>query len=265
MGTLRMLTSRERRLQSHLEEFITPRRRRRMKSVLAERTRYIICVLEDLYDPRNGSAVIRHCDALGIQEVHAVENRSPFRSDEQVDMGSAQWLDLKIHPITDSIPRSVKARRGCPDIPPSNTPGVLESLKQRGYRIIATTPHAEGNAVPETLNLASAPLAIVFGSEKHGVSPEVKAAADEFLRVPMLGFVESLNISACAAICLYVITRRLRSENLPWPLTPRDAEEIYFRWVCSSAPHSEQLIQRFLTSPPEPSESDRSSRGPHSG
>lgn len=247
--SLRMLSPEDRRLQCYLEEFITPRRLERMKQVLAERTRYIICVLEDLYDARNGSAVIRHCDALGIQEIHAVENRNRFRSDEQVDMGTAQWLDIKIHPSR---------------APRSGTTEVLESLKRRGYRIIGTTPHADADDVPETINLSASPAAVVFGTEKHGVSSEVKAAADGFLRIPMVGFVESFNISACAAICLYVMTRRLRSENLPWTLSSRDAEDLYFRWVRTSAPHSEQLARRFLTLPPEPSESDRYPRDPHS-
>jgi len=249
-----VLSDDDRRLRDYLEGFLTPRRRERMRSVLAMRTRYVVCVLEDLYDPRNGSAVIRHCDALGIQEIHAVENKNRFQSDEQVDMGTAQWLDLHIHRNRDGLPRSVKGRRRALDaapggvLPPvpSRTPPVLEALKDRGYRIIATSPHAADDALPETLDLEAGPAAVVFGTEKHGISEEVRRAADSFLRIPMVGFVESFNLSASAAIVLYGLTRRLRESGLDWRLDEEDAEAVYFDWVKSSAPHADQLIRRFL-------------------
>ena len=250
---LSVLTDDDKLLQDYLEGFLTPRRKERMRQVLAERTRYILCVLEDLYDPRNGSAVLRHCDALGIHEVHAVENKNLFKSDEQVDMGTAQWLDLHIHRLAGNAPRSVKGRRRAAaaaltgEAPPveSNTPSVLASLKDRGYRIAATSPHGDDDAVPETLDLAAGPVAVVFGTEKYGISDEVKDAADVFLRIPMVGFVESFNLSASAAIVFHVLSRRLRSEGLPWRLTEDDEREIYFRWVKGSAPHAEKLIREF--------------------
>jgi tRNA (guanosine-2'-O-)-methyltransferase len=250
----RMLTDDEQELQAYLESFLTQRRRERMREVLSQRTRYLACVLEDLYDPRNGSAVIRHCDALGIHEVHAIENKNRFKSDEQVDMGTAQWLDLRIYRGDDGIPRSVKARRRAlasaaegeaPAEPPSRTPEVLASLKERGFRIVATSPHADDDAYPETLDLTAGPAAVVFGTEKHGISDEVRAVADAFLRIPMVGFVESFNLSASAAIVFHVLSGRLRREGLPWHLDEDDAEGIYFDWVRRSAPHAEDLIKRF--------------------
>ncbi len=276
-----MLTEDEQDLLAYLEGFLTQRRKERMRMVLEQRTRYIACVLEDLYDPRNGSAVIRHCDALGVHEIHAVENKNRFRSDEQVDMGTAQWLDLRVYRNNDGIPRTVKARRRAlaeakarakvsaaaghsadsPDAdktnpenlaaaaaesikPPSRTPAVLASLKDRGYRIVATSPHTD-DVTPETLDLASGPVAVVFGTEKYGISEAVRESADVFLRIPMVGFVESFNISASAAIVFHVLSGRLRGENLPWHLAPEDAERIYFNWVCRGTPHAEKLIKKF--------------------
>ena len=248
-----MLTDDDKHLQNYLEGFLTPRRKARMRQVLAQRSRYIICVLEDLYDPRNGSAVLRHCDALGIHEVHVIENKNLFKTDEQVDMGTAQWLDLHVHRLAGNVPRSVKGRRRAAaaaltgETPPveSNTPSVLASLKERGYRIVATSPHGDDDEVPETLDLAAGPAAVVFGTEKYGISDEVKDAADVFLRIPMVGFVESFNLSASAAIVFHVLSRRLRTEGLPWQLTKDDEGEIYLRWVKESAPHGEKLIQEF--------------------
>ncbi len=249
-----MLSEDEKRLQEYLEGFLTPERKERMRTVLEQRTRYITCVLEDLFDPRNGSAVIRHCDALGIHELHAIENKHRFKSDTQVDLGTAQWLDMRIYRKPRGVaPTSVKGRRraaqASPDgIPPpekSRTPTVLADLKSRGYRIVATSPHADDDALPETLDLAAGPVAVVFGTEKHGISDAVRAAADVFLRIPMVGFVESFNLSASAAIVFHVLSRRIRLEGLPWRLEAEDAERVMHTWLRRTVPHAERLIARF--------------------
>ncbi|PIE04471.1 MAG: rRNA methyltransferase [Spirochaetales bacterium] len=246
----KVLTEKDIQLQNYLEGFLTAERKARLQTVLAQRTRYLCCVLEDLYDPRNGSAVLRHCDALGIQEVHAIQNRNLFRSDENVDMGTAQWLDVNVYKRREDVPLSVKSRRRAVKTltsaeKPTSTPQVLSALKERGFRIAATSPHGENEAVPETLDLAAGPVAVVFGTEKHGISKQVRDAADVFITIPMVGFVESFNISASAAIVLHVLSRRLRNENLPWRLDPADAREIYFRWVKTAVPHSKALIKHF--------------------
>ncbi len=251
-----MLSEDEKNLQEYLEGFITPERKQRMSTVLEQRTRYITCVLEDLFDPRNGSAVIRHCDALGIHELHAIENKHHFQSDNQVDLGTAQWLDMKVYRKPHGRPNSVKTRRRAAQVsqtggavlsPPPNTrtTEVLSELKSRGYRIVATSPHAADDALPETLDLAAGPVAVVFGTEKHGISDDVHKAADVFLRIPMFGFVESFNLSASAAIVFHVLSGRLRAEELPWRLSPEDAERVMYEWIRRTAPHAEKLIERF--------------------
>ena len=240
----------ERQLQEYLESYITPERKERMRVVLKQRTRYIVCVLEDLYDPRNGSAVIRHCDALGIHELHVIENRNHFKTDKKVDMGSAQWLDIRAHRcslLEQTSPKGLKSaasgkiRESKPV--PTRTAEALSALKNRGYRIVATSPL--GHSLPESLNLSAGPVAIVFGSEKHGISTQVREEADSTLRIPMVGFIESFNLSASAAIILYILSRRLRNEELPWRLENDDAERALYEWVCRTAPHAERLIEKF--------------------
>ena len=248
-----VLSDHDLKLQQYLEGFLTEARKTRMRSVLAQRTRYVACVLEDLFDPRNGSAVIRHCDALGIQEIHAIENKHRFKSDAGVDMGTAQWLDLTVYPSDPSVPRTVKAQRraaaasadGQAPAIPSRTPEVLDNLKNRGYRIIATSPHADDDATPESLDLSTGPVAVVFGTEKYGISEDVRSAADVFMRIPMVGFVESFNLSASAAIVFHVLSSRIRSENLDWQLEKEDAADIYLRWVKTATPHGRELIRKF--------------------
>ena len=78
-----------------------------------------------------------------------------------------------------------------------------------GYRIVATTPHRE-DVTPETFDVTRGPFALVFGTEHAGISDEVIAGADEFLRIPMCGMVESLNVSASAAILIYMLSERVR-------------------------------------------------------
>ncbi|OQX29127.1 MAG: hypothetical protein B0D92_05265 [Spirochaeta sp. LUC14_002_19_P3] len=242
------MTNTDKELQTYLESFLTPHRIQRLKEVLAQRTRYIICVLEDLYDPRNGSAVIRHCDALGIQEIHAIEHKNRFRTDHQVDMGTAQWLDIQTSRSWQGLAKSVKERRKAKDHSleaHSGTIQALTALKQRGYRIAAAVPQAENAETPESINLSESPLALVFGSEKHGISAEVRTLADSFISIPMSGFIDSFNISASAAIILYTLVNRLKKENLPWQLNSEDAENTYFRWVKASAPHVDKLTAHY--------------------
>ncbi|RLW68469.1 MAG: hypothetical protein B6D68_03555 [spirochete symbiont of Stewartia floridana] len=223
-----------------LENFLSARRISRLKTVLEQRTRYIVCVVENLYDSRNGSAIIRHCDALGIQEIHAIANKNRFRTDRQVDLGTSQWLDVMIYNLEDETPvqSAVPGHGTC-------TPEVLRTLKQRGFRIVATSLQTDKTVSPETLDLVKGPIAVVFGTEKHGISDDVKKQADEFLHIPMVGFVDSFNISAAAAIILYVLSTRIRQEHLPWPLELKDAMATYFRWVETSVRHSKALLGRF--------------------
>lgn len=228
-------------LREYLETFLSPQRIERMRGVLRQRTRYIVCVLEDLYDPRNGSAVMRHCDALGIQEIHAIENRNRFKTDRQVHLGTAQWLDLHIHRETAGSNSSSDSFLNAA----AHSVKVANQLKENGYRIIATSPHEGEKMTAENLDLQAGPVAVVFGTEKHGISETLREKADAFIQIPMFGFVESFNISASAAIVLHVLSGRMHQEGIPWKLDKEDAEEIYLRWVKSSVPHCEAIIRRF--------------------
>ena len=98
---------------------------------------------------------------------------------------------------------------------------------------MATTPHRE-DVTPETFDVTRGPFALVFGTEHAGISDEVIAGADEFLRIPMCGMVESLNVSASAAILIYMLSSRMRETVPDWRLTAGKRAEILYRWTFAS-------------------------------
>ncbi|REJ90045.1 MAG: TrmH family RNA methyltransferase [Planctomycetota bacterium] len=220
------LSAEERRLQEHLLEFLTPARRDRLREVLAMRTRRLAVVLEDVHSSHNSAAVIRSCDAFGVQDVHVIETFNEYETRASVALGSEQWVT--IHRYLDSD----DPRRVC-----------LTRLRDCGFRIVATTPHA-GSRTPQSLDL-SQPCAVVFGAEKEGVSEVILAEADELLTIPMHGFVESLNISVAAAICLQELSRRVRTECNGWGLSDEEKEELFLEWTRRSVPNVEAIAQRF--------------------
>ncbi len=225
-------------LLEYLESFLTESRRTRIQEILKWRTRWITLVLEDLVDPHNASACLRSAEACGLQDVHIIENRHPFQVKTGVSMGSAHWLSIKRHTALESANQN------------GNLSGEFEAtmhcydeLKSRGYTILATSPHESSISLPDVdLNQ---PLAIVFGSEKDGISPIARQKADYSLRIPMYGFTESFNISVSAAITLYDLTGRLRRTSSKWQLSEEEKQELALQWVRHSLKRSDLLEQFY--------------------
>ncbi|MBX7181192.1 MAG: RNA methyltransferase [Bacteroidia bacterium] len=196
----------------YLSQFISEKRFALMNKVLNDRTNHITVVLEDIYQTQNTSAVLRTCDCMGIQTVHIVENKNKFDLNPDVELGSAQWLQLHRYRGKDN-----------------NTADCLNQLKQQGYRIVATTPHTRSCRIDQLpLN---GKLALVFGTEKEGISPIVHEMADEFVVIPMHGFTESYNISVSAALSLYELTKQLRQSDLNWSLPEDEKAELLIHWI----------------------------------
>ena len=151
-------------LTAHLERFITPERIERVREVLENRTRYLCLVLEDIYKSQNSSATLRTCDALGIQDVHIIENHSPFSLDSNISLGSCQWTTLHRHRGSDR----------------DNTRDCYGALRAAGYRIIVTTPDS-GSLGLEDIGLESR-CAFVFGNEEKGLSEAAIEGADARVR-----------------------------------------------------------------------------------
>jgi len=168
---------------------ITERRRQRMINVLQRRQPDLTVVLENVHDPHNISAVLRSCEAVGIGEVHliyTVEERPKLS--RVVAAGTLRWLDVVNH-------RSIEE--------------CFAALRERGFTIYAT--HLDDNRL-ELFDLdLTQPSALVFGNEQRGVSPEAVEASDATMIIPMMGMVQSLNISVACAVTLYEALRQRRA------------------------------------------------------
>lgn len=211
---------------NYLEDFVSEKRKATFHRVLEERTRHFTVVLEDIYQPHNSSAVIRSCDIFGVQDVHVIQNKYSSKVSRHVAKGSQKWLGIK------------KYNKSA-----TNTQDCLDDLRNDGYQIIATTPHNESCFLHEfDITKKSA---FVFGVEKEGVSEYTMNQADGFLKIPMVGFTESLNISVAAAIILQDITTKLRASNIEWQLTTKEKEVLYFDWVQKSIKSIKKITERY--------------------
>ena len=214
-------------LVAHLQRFVTEERFRKFQEIIRFRTRHITIALEDIFQSHNASAVLRTCDCFGIQTVHIIENRNKYEVNPDVALGSSKWLDLCRYNNTGD-----------------NTIDCITTLKKQGYRIVATTPHKDG-FIPETLPL-SQKTALIFGTELAGLSPNAIKLADDYIKIPMVGFTESLNISVSAAIFIQNLTNRLRSSDISWQLSEAEKDEIMLNWLKQSVKKSDLIVRDFL-------------------
>jgi len=223
-----MEKSREARVR-YLERYVTEKRRDRMKAVLSQRTRYITVAVEDIFQPHNASAVLRTCDCFGVQDVHIIENKNQYRLNPGVELGTAQWLTL--HRYGDA---------------PANTETAVRTLRENGYRVVATTPHTNQTPLPD-FSLTDGPVALLFGTEMHGLSPTALELADEHLAIPMYGFVESFNISVSAAIILSHLSEQLREAkaNIDYRLSKNEQDTLYLNWLRASINRVDVVERRF--------------------
>ena len=207
----------------YLRGFMREERYDTLCQTLAMRTKYMTLMAENTFHPHNASALVRHCEAFGVQDLHTVETRCKFSPNVNIVRGTDKWVDITRH---------------------ESTAEAIASLKGAGYRLVATTPHRE-SCTPETFDVEKGPFCLVFGTEHAGVSDEIIEAADEYLRIPMCGMVESLNVSASAAILIYMLSQRMRlSPAIDWRLKEDDAREMLFRWVMSSVKDAERILER---------------------
>ena len=212
----------DRALTEYLAGFLLPERRDRLRDVLSRRTNHITVVLEDIFDPHNASAVLRSCEAMGVQTVHIIQVRHKFQVKEGVSMGTGKWLTLKQH---------------------ASTEACFLALRSQGYRVCAASPPAPASvSLPDYR--AAEKTAIVLGSEKDGLSEYARQNADVLLTIPMRGFAESFNLSVSAAILVYALR-----ESFPCPsLTPEEALETEQAWMEASLRNPEELVERFRES-----------------
>ncbi len=210
------------KLLEYLEGFLTENRKEKFLEILKNRTTHFTIAMEDVFQLHNTSAVMRSCEVFGIQELNVVEQKFGKRIDTEIAMGAQKWVDVNRF---NSVQNCIDAKR------------------EQGYQIIATTPHNDSCLIHEfDITKRSA---IFFGTEKEGLSPEVIAQADGFLKIPMVGFTESLNISVSAAIIIQDITNRLRLSAINWQLTEDEVLQRRLTWAKNSIKDIKRIEERF--------------------
>ncbi|GGC92020.1 tRNA (guanosine(18)-2'-O)-methyltransferase [Flavobacterium lutivivi] len=206
----------------YLEGFLTDSRKEKFLKILENRTNHFTIAMEDVYQLHNTSAVMRSCEVFGIQELNVVEQKFGKRIDTEIAMGAQKWVDIN----------RFNTMQNC-----------IDSVKEKGYQIIATTPHNDSCLLHEfDITKRSA---IFFGTEKQGLSQEVIDQADGFLKIPMVGFTESLNISVSAAIIIQDITSRLRQSTIDWKLNDEEILAKRLLWAKNSIKDIKRIEERY--------------------
>jgi tRNA (guanosine-2'-O-)-methyltransferase len=211
----------------YLEGFLTENRKERFAKVLANRTNHFTIAVEDVFQFHNTSAVMRSCEVFGIQQINIVEQRFGKNIDKEIAMGAQKWVDINKF---DHISNCIK------------------SLREQGYQIIATTPHNDSCLLHEFD--VTKKSALFFGTEKEGLSEEVMSQADGFLKIPMVGFTESLNISVSAAIIIQDITTRLRQTDISWNLSEEELLEKRLLWAKNTIKDIKRIEERYFKDNP---------------
>ncbi len=198
-----------------LEPHVLPARRDRLIAGAAGRLASVAVVFDAPHDPHNGAAVVRSCEAFGIHGVHVVASREPFLVASSVARSAEKWVDVTSH----QRPSEAAA-----------------ALRREGFEMVAA--RADGELLPHDLSRIPK-VALVLGNERDGISEELNAACSRAVRVPMRGFVESLNVSVTAAILLSAAT-----EGRPGDLPYLEQRRYYARCLFLSVAHPDEILER---------------------
>ena len=200
-----------------LEPITVPERVARIERAIAARIASVVVVIESLSDPHNAAAILRTCDGLGVHEVDAIERDAEVMITTRVTTGCEKWMDLRRH----ASPEACAA-----------------SLRARGYSLFVADMRATAT-LDEIANLPR--VALAFGNEHEGISPELRAVSDGAFAIPMRGMVESFNVSVAAGITLGAVTR-----NRGGDLGGEDAQTLKARFLIESVREPRLVIERYV-------------------
>lgn len=189
----------------------TKERLEKVRHVLSFRQPDLRVVLEEVKNTHNASAVVRTCDAAGILHVDIISSSpEPFPVNEAISTRAEKWLQFHNY---------------------SSTKNCLGYLKEKGYKIVAT--HLKKKALPYTALDYTQPVAIVFGNESEGISAEALALSDYVIKIPMIGMVQSLNLSVSVGIILYEAMKQRKEKGFYKKnrLSPKEFETQMKNWL----------------------------------
>lgn len=170
---------------------VTDRRWHKIDSVLADRQPDLTVLAEALHKPRNFSAIVRTCDAVGINEVHAVPGDAGLSVHWKTSQGAEKWMQVRPH---------------------ENLADACRHLREKGFRLVAA--HLSDQAVDYRELDYTVPTALVVGTELFGVSDAALAESDRQIMIPMKGMTQSLNVSVACAIVLYEAMRQRQAAGM---------------------------------------------------
>jgi tRNA (guanosine-2'-O-)-methyltransferase len=204
------------RVVSMLEPLVLDRRAQRIREVIDQRLASVQVVFDAPHDPHNGAAVVRTCEAFGVQFVNVIERLEKFLAAPSVARGAEKWVDLRHWSKVDE---------------------VIAEMQEQGYELVAAA--ADGELAPH--DLAAIPkLALVLGNERDGIAEALEAACTKRVRVPMRGFVESLNVSVSAAVLLSHATFGRTGD-----LSAEDRLRLYARGLYFTVEKADEVLQNF--------------------
>jgi tRNA (guanosine-2'-O-)-methyltransferase len=207
-------------------EMIPEPKKAMFERIAAERTRHLTVVLENIYQEHNASAVMRSCESIGVQELHVVENKNEYKAQRDIARGAGRWVETNNY-----------SEGGQPLV------DCLNGLKKRGFLLAALTPDADSYSIYD-LPLDQ-PVALIFGTEWEGISDTARAMADVTVKIPMVGFTESFNVSVSVAITLQALRHRLESSGTDWKLSDDEQTAIKLDW-CESIMRNGSVVRSEL-------------------
>jgi tRNA (guanosine-2'-O-)-methyltransferase len=214
------------RVVEALAPILSPERKRRIEEVLDRRLASVTVVLENLYDPHNGAAVLRTCEGLGLHHVHVIEGSEPFFFSRKVSQSAHKWLAVHLYPTIEDC---------------------VAVLRGAGFRLYGAVPPMRGTGARGAPLEVLRPTALLFGNEHAGLSARALAACDGWLSIPMHGFSESLNLSVSVALALHPLVSRRREElGRPGDLPAAARTQLRAAYYALSTPHAADLVLRHL-------------------
>lgn len=198
-----------------LEPLVLDRRRERLAEVIARRLASVTVLFDAPHDPHNGAAVLRTCEAFGVQKLHVIERKETFLSAGSVSKGAEKWVDVRTY---------------------ASAAPALAELDRLGMELVAADADPSAELVPA--DLCTIPrLCVVLGNERDGIAEELVAACKRRVRVPMRGFIDSLNVSVTAAILLsHAVEGRMGD------LPEADRRRLYARGLYFSVPKAADVL-----------------------
>ncbi|PKF60864.1 tRNA (guanosine(18)-2'-O)-methyltransferase TrmH [Psychromonas sp. psych-6C06] len=165
---------------------MSPERFARITSMLNRRQPELTLLLERVHKPHNLAAIVRTADAVGVSDVHATwEDKAMRLAGNKSATGSQNWVNVHSH---------------------DTTAEAIQALRDQGMQIIAT--NLSESAIDFREVDYTKPTAVLLGQEKHGISKEALALADQDVIIPMVGMCQSLNVSVASALILYEAQRQ---------------------------------------------------------